>query len=329
VISDLKETAVVGAGTMGRGIANVLASNGHRVAIVDRDVTIAEGAKDSIRADLEVAVEEGFLPAGDLESALARITPARDLASAVGGAAFVVEAVPEDVQLKLDVWRRLDDLALEDAILATNTSSFDVNEIANVAPRHRERIVGTHWYNPAHIIPCVEVVPAETTSQQTVDTTIGLLRKLGKEPAVTRSVPGFVGNRIQLVMAAEAFRCVEQGIATAEDVDAIVRSSFGFRLGAFGPLQVSDLAGLDVYLGVYDYLTARCGDPWYEAPELLRELVREGRTGVKSLAGVYDYSSDEADRLRAERDRLLYRQLRVYRDERAASPDEPGEIRTG
>ena len=311
---------------MGRGIANVLASNGHRVAIVDRDLDIAERAKDVIRADLEVATEEGFLATQELELVLARITPTGDLARAVAGAAFVVEAVPEDVQVKLDVWRRLDDLAEEEAILATNTSSFDVNEIANVVERHRERIIGTHWYNPAHIIPCVEVVPAGTTSQQTVDTTVALLRKLGKEPAITKSVPGFVGNRIQLVMAAEAYRCVEQGIATAEDVDSIVRSSFGFRLGAFGPLRVSDLAGLDVYLGVYDYLTARCGDPWYEAPRLLRDLVGQGRTGVKSLAGVYEYSSEEADRLRAERDRALYRQLRVYRDDRAASQPEHRDI---
>ena len=137
---------------------------------------------------------------------------------------------------------------------------------------------------------------------------------------MTRSVPGFVGNRIQLVMAAEAFRCVEQGIATPEAVDAIVRSSFGFRLGAFGPLRISDLAGLDTYLGVYDYLAARCGDPWYEAPDILRRLVDEGRTGVKSLAGIYDYTSDEAEQLVAERDRALYRHLRMYVDDRGSSP---------
>jgi 3-hydroxybutyryl-CoA dehydrogenase len=156
------------------------------------------------------------------------------------------------------------------------------------------------------------VIPGEATSQETLDATVALLREVGKEPAVTRSVPGFVGNRIQLVMAAEAFRCVEQGIASAEDVDAIVRSSFGFRLGAYGPLRVADLAGLDTYLGVYDYMTERVGDPWYEAPALVRSLVEQGRTGVKAAGGVYDYTEEEARRLRAERDRLLYARLAAY-----------------
>jgi 3-hydroxybutyryl-CoA dehydrogenase len=247
-----------------------------------------------------------------VEAVLTRIRPSNDLAAAVAGAGFVIEAVPENVPLKLDVWRALDEHADDDAILASNTSSIDINELAAVVTRRSERVIGTHWYNPPHIVPCVEVVPAESTSRETVDATVALLRQLGKHPAVTRSVPGFVGNRIQLVMAAEAYRCVQEGIATAEDVDAIVRGSFGFRLGAYGPLRVADLAGLDTYLGVYDYLTERCGDPWYRAPELLRELVSRGRTGVKAGAGIYEYSDEEVRRLKAERDRLLYRHLRMY-----------------
>jgi 3-hydroxybutyryl-CoA dehydrogenase len=122
-------------------------------------------------------------------------------------------------------------------------------------------------------------------------------------------------------MAAEAYRCVEQGIASAADVDRIVRSSFGFRLGAYGPLQIADLAGLDTYLGVYDYLSERCGDPWYAAPELLRSLVDQGRTGVKALAGVWEYTEEEAKRLRDERDRILYARLRTYLAEGRARSD--------
>ena len=316
--------SVIGAGTMGRGIANALATNGHRVSIVDRDPLIADRAKHSIERDLEVAIEEGFVAPSDLESIVKRITPTADLEEAVQKAGLVVEAVPEELELKLAIWRRLGELAAEDAILATNTSSFDINELAKVVQRRPERVIGTHWYNPAHIVPCVEVVPADATSDQTIASTVELLRRLGKEPAVTKSVPGFVGNRIQLVMAAEAFRCVEQGIATPEAVDAIVRSSFGFRLGAFGPLQVSDLAGLDVYESVYDYLTDRCGDPWYEAPRLLRELVRQGRTGVKSSAGVYEYSREEAAELVSQRDRVLYRHLRMYLQDRGSSAESEG-----
>ena len=222
---------------MGRGIANAFATNGHRVSIVDRDPLIADRAKSSIERDLEVAIEEGFVARSDLETIVKRITPTADLEDAVEKAGLVVEAVPEELELKLGIWRRLGEVAAEDAILATNTSSFDINELAKVVQRRPERVIGTHWYNPAHIVPCVEVVPADATSDQTIASIVELLRRLGKEPAVTKSVPGFVGNRIQLVMAAEAFRCVEQGIATPEAVDAIVRSSFGFRLGAFGPWQ--------------------------------------------------------------------------------------------
>jgi len=318
-----RDAAVIGSGTMGHGIAQVLATNGHFVRIVDRSLELANHAKTMIAANLAVAVEEGFVAPTQVRDVLMRIEPTDAVAGAVSGAGLVVEAVPEDVDLKAGVWRSIDDVADETAILATNTSSFDINELAAVLRRRPERLIGTHWYNPPHIIPCVEVIPAEHTSQDTVDATLALLRELGKEPALTKSVPGFVGNRIQFVMAAEALRCVEQGIASAEDVDLIVRSSFGFRLGAFGPLAVADLAGLDTYLGVYDYLAARCGDPWYDAPELLRRLVEQGRTGVKALAGLYDYSPEDADRLRAERDRLLYRHLRLYQADRAQSTVEP------
>jgi 3-hydroxybutyryl-CoA dehydrogenase len=314
-----RNATVIGGGTMGRGIAHVLAANGHAVRIVDQTLALASRAKEMIGANLAIAAEEGFIAAAQVPDVLDRIEPTDDLAGAVSSASFVVEAVPEDVDLKLGVWRNIDEAADDAAILATNTSSFDVNELAAVVRRGSEHLIGTHWYNPPHIIPCVEVIPAAGTSPETVDATVALLRDLGKEPAVTKSVPGFVGNRIQFVMAAEALRCVEQGIASAEDVDLIVKSSFGFRLGAYGPLAVADLAGLDTYLGVYDYLAARCGDPWYDAPDLLRRLVEQGRTGVKTLGGLYDYSPEEADRLRAERDRLLYRHLRLYQADREDS----------
>jgi 3-hydroxybutyryl-CoA dehydrogenase len=307
-----QHAAVIGAGTMGHAFANLLAARGHQVELVDRTLDLASRGKEAAAADLAVAIEEGFVPGAEFEAILGRIRPREDLRAALPRAGFVIEAVPEDLSLKLDVWRLLDRHADDGAILASNTSSIDINEIAAVVKKRPERVIGTHWYNPPHIVPCVEVVPADVTSRETVEATLALLRDLGKHPAVTKSVPGFVGNRIQLVMAAEAFRCVEEGIATPEDVDAIVRGSFGFRLGAYGPLRIADLAGLDTYLGVYDYLSERCGDPWYAAPELLRGLVARGRTGLKSGAGIYDYSDEEARQFQAERDRLLYRHLRMY-----------------
>jgi 3-hydroxybutyryl-CoA dehydrogenase len=296
---------------MGHGFAQILALHGSRVELVDNTVALAEEGKRMVAANLQVAVEEGFVRPGEVDGALARIRPTDDLPAALADSDLVLEAVFEDLATKLETWRLLGRHATAHAILASNTSSIDINELAAVTDRP-DRVIGTHWYNPPQIVPCVEVIPAESTSAETTEVTIALLRELGKEPVVTKSVPGFVGNRIQLVMAAEAYRCLEEGLASAEDIDTIVRSSFGFRLGAYGPLQVADLAGLDTYLGVYDYLTERCGDPWFRAPDLLRRLVEDGRTGVKALGGTFDYTEEEAARLRVERDRVLYRQLRMY-----------------
>jgi 3-hydroxybutyryl-CoA dehydrogenase len=303
---------------MGHGFAQVFAMNGREVSLADRTVELAERGKRMVASNLEVVVEADFLPAGEVEAVLARIRPVAELRQAVEAAEFVLEAVSEDLAVKAETWRLLDEHAPVDAVLASNTSSFDINELAALVGRRPERVIGTHWYNPPQIVPCVEVIPADVTSAETLEATLAFLSEIGKEPAVTKSVPGFVGNRIQLVMAAEAYRCVEQGIASAADVDRIVRSSFGFRLGAYGPLQVADLAGLDTYLGVYDYLSERCGDPWYEAPESLRSLVDQGRTGVKALAGVWEYTEEEAKRLRDERDRILYARLRTYLADRGA-----------
>lgn len=311
LMNHFAHAAVIGAGTMGHGIAQMLAVNGSRVTVVDRSLDRARQGRENIASNLRIAAEEGFLPGADVNDVMERIRPANDVATAVAGAGIVVEAVFEDLAVKREVWQTIDSQAPEDAIIASNTSSIDINELVAALTTKPQRGIGTHWYNPPHIVPCVEVIPADATSEATVASTVALLRAMGKKPAITKSVPGFVGNRIQLAMAAEAYRCLEEGIATAEDIDSIVRSSFGFRLGAYGPLQVADLAGLDTYLAVYDYLTERCGNPWHVAPALLRRLVEEGHTGVKALRGVYEYSPDDAARLRAERDRVLYRQLRI------------------
>jgi 3-hydroxybutyryl-CoA dehydrogenase len=312
----LDRIAVIGAGTMGHGFAQVFAASGRSVALADRSVELAERGKRMIEANLGVVVEEGFLEAADAPGLLERVRVASDLEDAVADASLVIEAVAEDMEIKVATWRRLSAAAPEDAILASNTSSYDIGELAAVVGRRPERVLGTHWFNPPQIVPCVEVIPAPGTLAAVVESVVALLREVGKEPVVVKSVPGFVANRIQNVMAAEALRCLEQGLATAEDIDAIVRGSFGFRLGAYGPLRIADLAGLDTYLGVYDYLFARLRAAQYEPPDVLRRLVEEGRTGVKALGGIYDYTEEEADRLRAERDRILYRRLRGYLAER-------------
>lgn len=309
--------AIIGAGTMGHGFAQLFAQHGHPVQLADQSPRVAAAGKEAIRTNLEVVVAEGFSTAAEAAAALERITVADGLAAAVAGADFVLEAVFESLPVKLDCWRRLSDHAPAEAILASNTSSFDINELAGVV-QAPDRVIGTHWFNPPQIVPCVEVIPGSKTSLATVEATIELLKSLGKAPAVTKNVPGFVANRIQMVMASEAFRCLEEGVASAEDIDQIVKTSFGFRLGAYGIFEIADLAGLDTYLGVYDYLLEKYEDDRYRAPRLLRELVEQGKAGVKAGGGVYGYSGEEALRVREERDRKLYARLRAYLGERDA-----------
>lgn len=310
--------AVVGAGTMGHGFAQIFAQYGHPVRLVDRTAEAANAGREMIKSNLAVVVEVGFITAEQARDALERVQVVTTLKEAVADAGFVIEAVFESLPVKLECWSSLSELCSRDAIIASNTSSFDIEELARVLASP-ERAIGTHWFNPPQIVPCVEVIPGRLTSSTTVERTLSLLRSVGKEPAITKSVPGFVANRIQLVMAAEAFRCLEEGVATAEDIDRIVKTSFGFRLGVYGVFEIADLAGLDTYVGVYDYLSARYGDERYRAPALLRKLVEAGSVGVKAGSGIYQYTDEEAKRLRAERDRKLYEQLRAYRAEQGGT----------
>jgi 3-hydroxybutyryl-CoA dehydrogenase len=310
---------IVGAGTMGRGFAHLFASRGLTVHLADTSLDRARQGRDAVATSLATAVRAGCYLPDEVRPALDRIHPADDLPGAVAKADFVLEAVVEDMATKRAVWQAVGQAARPETVLATNTSSYDVNSFAGLVPEPG-RMLGTHWYNPPQIVPCVEVIPAETTSTETIQWTCGFLARLGKDPAVCRSVPGFVGNRIQFAMISEAFRCLEEGVATAADIDRIVRGSFGFRLGLYGPFQIGDLNGLDTYLAVYDYLEAQYGADRFRAPGLLRELTAEGRLGLKTAGGVYDYTSDEARRISGERDARLWAALR-------SGPQEPVQAR--
>lgn len=300
---------IVGAGIMGQGFAHLFASRGLTVYLVDASLSRASQGRDAVAASLATAVRAGCHAPEAVRPALDRIHPSDDLPAAVAEAEFVLEAVTEQMETKRAVWQAAGQAARPETVLATNTSSYDVNSFASLVPVPG-RMLGTHWYNPPQIVPCVEVIPAETTSTETVEWTCDFLARLGKDPAVCRSVPGFVGNRIQFAMISEAFRCLEEGVATAADIDRIVRGSFGFRLGLYGPFQIGDLNGLDTYQAVYDYLEAQYGADRFRAPGLLRELTAEGRLGLKTARGLYDYTPDEAHRISSERDIRLWAALR-------------------
>ncbi len=214
---------------------------------------------------------------------------------------LVFEAVPEDMDLKRDTLGACSGAAPPGAVIVSNTSSLPINDLAAFVG-DQERFCGMHWFNPPEWTPGVEVIPARETTTETVERVVEFLRGIGKRPAVVGDGPGFVANRIQNALFLEAVRCVEEGLASPQEVDEVVRSCFGFRLPFFGPFQIADMAGLDVYESVLGVLEEGLGER-FEAPETLRKLVEGGRTGTKSGAGFLEYTEEERDRLLIERDR--------------------------
>ena len=299
-MKEIKTALVVGAGTMGHGFAQVFAMNKIPVCLVDETDALLKRAQGWIADNLYYMVELKEIKKGQIKSTLDRIQFTTNLRQAAQEVDYVLEAVLENLDLKKKIFQQLDTYTPPNAILATNTSSFDINELSTVTTRP-ERVIGTHWYHPPQITPCVEVIPANSTLQETVDTTMDFLKRIGKVPTRCKSAPGFVGNRIQFAMAAEAFAIVEEGLATPEEVDQIVRTSFGFRLGAYGPFQICDQAGVDVYHAIYEYLYNKLKKEQFKPPQILSQLIYQGYLGLKTQKGFYDYGEKTADMIKRER----------------------------
>lgn len=280
--------AVIGAGMMGHGIALTMARAGHDVLVQD---PVAE-AREALAA--RVTASLGALGIPDTAPVLARIATRAEIADAVSGADVVFEAAPEKLPLKKEVFTAIEAAAPRDAILASNTSVIQITRIMDHL-EHRDRALGTHWWNPPHMIPLVEVVRTEWTSEAAMETMLGLLSAAGKAPVrVERDVPGFIGNRLQHAMWREAVSMVEQGICSAEAVDAAVKASFGRRLAVLGPLENADLVGLeltqDIHRQVLFDLDAR-PDP----SPLLQEYIDSGRTGMASGQGFRTWGPGAAE----------------------------------
>jgi 3-hydroxybutyryl-CoA dehydrogenase len=291
--------AVIGAGTMGLGVAECFAATGIGVVLTDATPELTREAKAKLVRRARGHAEAGLLS----EEAVGRVEAvetADDLAGAVSEADLVFEAVPEDIGLKEEILGSCSEASGE-AVIASNTSSLPISDLSEFVGRPG-RFCGMHWFNPPEWTPGVEVIPAAATEQEVVGRLLVFLRSIGKRPAVVGDGPGFVANRIQNALFLEAVRCVEEGLASPQEVDEVVRSCFGFRLPFFGPFQVADMAGLDVYESVLDVLKDGLGER-FEAPGTLRDLVEQGRTGTKSGAGFLRYTDEERKRLLLERDR--------------------------
>jgi len=311
---EIKTTLVVGAGTMGHGFGQLFATNNREVWLVDQTQELLNRGRDWIKDNLNYMVELKEIEKKRIEEIMARIQFTSDLKKAASKTDFVLEAVYENLDLKKRLFQELDALTPSDVILASNTSSFDINELSAIIT-HPERVIGTHGYHPSQITPCIEVIPSNSTSRETIDTTIMFLKEMGKVPTLCKSAPGFVGNRIQFAMVAEALAIVEEGLATPEEVDQIVKTSFGFRLGAYGPFQICDQAGLDVYRAIYEYLYDKLKREQFKPPRILDKLIEKDRLGLKTQRGFYEYGEGAVDKIKRERDRKLYRRLRLFQEE--------------
>ena len=283
--------AVVGAGLMGHGIAQVFALAGHEVTITDAVAQNLDTAKSRIAANLR--------DLGDDESAVARVSPRADLAEAVREADYVVEAVSENLPLKQKLFGEIERQVRRDTILASNTSVIPISAIMQ-GLAERERALGTHWWNPPFLVPLVEVIETQWTSPQAVEWTMALHQAAGKTPAhVKKDVPGFIGNRLQHALWREAISLVEQGICDAQTVDEVVKASFGRRLAVLGPLENADMIGTDLALAVHETVLPAIDSRPAPSP-YLRKLVAEGKLGFKSGEGFRKWSAADQTALRAK-----------------------------
>ncbi|MDR1686711.1 MAG: 3-hydroxyacyl-CoA dehydrogenase family protein [Desulfovibrio sp.] len=300
-----EKISVIGSGLMGHGIAQIFALCGHAVRLYDIRREFLDKAMQSVRGNLEALVERGLISEQDAAAAPSRITTTLSLEEAASDADFIIEAVPEDMSLKQDIFRQLDLFSKPSAILSSNTSVMSITEIASRATR-KERIVGTHFWNPPYLIPLVEVVQTGDSSPESVAFTMDVLHRAGKRPIHCRKdVPGFVANRMQHALWREALYIVEQGIADASTVDEAVRLSFGLRLPQLGPLENADLVGLDMALAIQDYLLPHLCDS-HTGSSLLRERVTAGELGFKTGLGLRSWTGEEsAASHRALREYLL------------------------
>lgn len=290
-LKKIQNIAVLGSGLMGHGIAQSFAMGGYPVVLYDIQESILETARTHIKNSMVLFHQAGLIAAGDIESALAKLTTTVELKRAVADADFVVEAIPEDLALKQEFFQQVDALAGRQTIIASNTSSLNLKDIG-AKVKNKARLVITHWFNPAQLVPTVEIVKGAATSDETVDTAYQLLLKINKTPVkLYREVPGFLVNRIQAALAREVLDLFDKGIASAEDIDKAVKGSIGFRLASIGPLLTMDLGGLQLWCKVLENLLPDIQNATH-APGVLKKLIARGHDGIKSGKGFYDYESD-------------------------------------
>lgn len=300
---DVRQIAVVGAGIMGHGIAQICAQAGSKVTLIDSNVQVIGTARERIENSVAMLRRDGLLSTEKADHVIENLSFQTSLQEA-GSADIVFEVVPEKIEFKQPLFEQLDNLCRSDAIFATNTSAIPISRLAKFS-RLPQRVIGTHFYNPAQLIPLVEVITTDKTSPAVLDLMMNFLATAGKKPVhVKKDIPGFIGNRLQHAIAREAMSLVQKGVATAEEVDAVVKNSIALRMLFSGPLEQRDLNGLDTHIAITSTLFPDLEDA-KEAPQLLREKVARGELGLKTGKGFYDWT----DKNPAEVTRMKHEQL--------------------
>lgn len=298
----INNIAIIGSGVMGSSIAQSFAASGYSVTINDLNEELLQKSKNRISENLSLTVEEVGLDEEQKQSDLANIYYTTDLEEAVKEADFIIEAIPEVIEWKWELYEKLERIMNADAIVASNTSTFPISRLMEKAS-FPDRMIITHFFNPGHLVPLVEIVKHPQTKETVVDATLDLIRRIGKSPILLKKeIPGFIANRLQTALMREAFYLLKEDVASARDIDTAITAGPGFRWAFTGPIEIADFGGLDTWQRVFENVAPDL-DQSVEAPEIIRELVEQGKLGTKSGEGIYQYDDMLVSQKLNERDR--------------------------
>lgn len=296
-VDDIKKVAVIGAGLMGHGIAQEFARAGYEVGLNDVSEDALENAIAGMKTNFAMLECEGLVGDGEGKKAIERVNTNVDVGETVAGADFVIEAMIENLELKLEMFEKLDALCDLDTILATNSSSYMPSKVA-AATKRPEKVVGTHYFNPPFLMPLVEIIKSDQTSDETAQVAYDLMAKIGKSPVmVQKEVPGFIGNRIQIAIWREILWMLEEGVATPRDIDTVVKTSLGRRLSVAGPFEVTELTSLAMKQAIMEELLPSMTGTQNVSP-ILKEKVDRGELGIRSGKGFYEWTPETGEELR-------------------------------
>lgn len=309
--ADIKKIGIAGAGIMGSGIAQIFARKGYEVVVTDIKEEFLENSRRLVNLFNTSLIEEELMDKEEAEKIVGNIKYSLDK-NVFSDCDLIIEAIIEKLDVKQDFWKEVEEIARKDAIFATNTSGLSINGICEKL-KDKTRFLGTHFWNPPHIIPLVELIKGNETSDETVNLVLELIKMIGKEPVVVKKdAPGFIGNRLQFAVFREALNIVESGIADIEDVDKAMKFGPGFRYPIIGPLETADLGGLDTFYYISSYLFNDLSDA-KEPNEILKELIDKKELGVKTKKGFYDYSNGRDEEVIKKRDKMFFKMLKYIK----------------